>query len=127
MLMNRVKGPLASYVAVPESSAQLCNQSAEHSHLRPANAGSSLAGDVEHRKRLEKRLQAQLKDGSRSRIVKRLSDPLVKHLLRVAGNAPYRLAGRQVRVCVRDVYTGEAQGLKLHICGTIPVSCMCFV
>lgn len=100
MLASRAKGPLASrgHVPAPDSDAHLCDESSKHSHLKPAKALPSLADDVEHRKRLERRLQAQLKDGSRSRTVKRLSDPLVKHLLRVAGNAPYRNLRRSVIV-----------------------------
>ncbi|CDJ57270.1 hypothetical protein, conserved [Eimeria maxima] len=51
-----------------------------------------------HQERLEKRLQAQLRDGSRSRNVKRLEDPLSKHLLRVAGNPAYRNLRKSVIV-----------------------------
>ncbi|KAL8429574.1 hypothetical protein ACSSS7_006504 [Eimeria intestinalis] len=59
-------------------------------HAQSSGIGSCAADESEHRKNLEKRLQAQLKDGSRSKDVKRLGDPLVKHLLRVAGNPSYR-------------------------------------
>lgn len=55
----------------------------------PDNAVLSNAADVQ-RQNLERRLQAQLKDGGRSKDVKRLSDPLVRHLLRVSGNQSYR-------------------------------------
>ncbi|XP_022590966.2 uncharacterized protein LOC34619334 [Cyclospora cayetanensis] len=54
------------------------------------NAGLPTNAAAEHRTKLERRLQAQLRDGKRSRDVKRLQDPLVRHLLRVAGNASYR-------------------------------------
>ncbi|KAL8271750.1 hypothetical protein Esti_004345 [Eimeria stiedai] len=59
-------------------------------HVKSSSIGSRAANESEHRRNLEKRLQAQLKDGSRSKDVKRLGDPLVKHLLRVAGNTSYR-------------------------------------
>ncbi|KAL8430685.1 hypothetical protein Efla_003667 [Eimeria flavescens] len=60
------------------------------SHVELPKIGSLPTDGSEQRRNLERRLQAQLKDGSRSRDVKRLADPLVKHLLRVAGNPSYR-------------------------------------
>lgn len=42
------------------------------------------------RLKLEKKLQARLRDKSRARDVKSLKDPLVQHLLRVASSPPYR-------------------------------------
>lgn len=59
---------------------------------RAVQGGLRAVDAAEHRKRLERRLQAQLSDGGRSKDVKRLGDPLVRHLLRVAGNASYRSA-----------------------------------
>lgn len=55
-----------------------------------ANAGVLPSDAANHQERLEKRLQAQLRDGTRSKNVKRLEDPIAKHLLRVAGNPAYR-------------------------------------
>ncbi|CDJ49362.1 hypothetical protein, conserved [Eimeria brunetti] len=59
-------------------------------HSGTTKGGNPPIDAADHRERLERRLQAQLRDGSRSRNVKRIEDPLAKHLLRVAGNPAYR-------------------------------------
>ncbi|CDJ68001.1 hypothetical protein, conserved [Eimeria necatrix] len=80
------KGSKAADFGASNSSKKL-----QHSHLHAApKTDFACLTDAERRDKLERRLQAQLRDGTRSRNVKRLGDPLVKHLLRVAGNAAYR-------------------------------------
>lgn len=65
---------------------------AEAAHVGRSNSGAKCIDAGEHRRNLEERLQSQLKDRTRSTDVKRLSDPLVRHLIRVAGNTSYRSA-----------------------------------
>lgn len=62
----------------------------ETTHVGPTNRGAKCIDAGEHRRNLEERLQSQLKDRTRSTDVKRLNDPLVRHLIRVAGNTSYR-------------------------------------
>ena len=81
----------------PDLDSLNAREEVQSSHSGSAKNGLSPSDAAEHRERLERRLQAQLRDGSRSKNVKRLEDPIAKHLIRVAGNPAYRSVahGRQ--------------------------------
>ncbi|CDJ30446.1 uncharacterized protein EMH_0058200 [Eimeria mitis] len=76
---------------------------AQASHSGAAKDGFLSRDVVNHQERLERRLQAQLRDGSRSKNVKRLEDPIAKHLLRLAGNPAYRNLRQSVIVTGRTL------------------------